>query len=138
MLDNRSIPRTSVIPELGYADPRSAADWLCAAFGFKIRLRIANHRVQLAVGEAAIVITEQSDADARAIARAQCIMVRVEDATAHCKTARQAGAKILHEPADQVFGERQYSAEDFAGRQWVFTQSIDDVAPESWGGELLQ
>jgi hypothetical protein len=36
-------------------------------------------------------------------------------------------------PADYPYGERQYTAEDLAGR-WTFTQAIADLAPEGWGG----
>jgi uncharacterized glyoxalase superfamily protein PhnB len=45
-----------------------------------------------------------------------------------------AGAHILSEPIDHVYGERQYNAEDFYGHRWDFTESIADVEPESWGG----
>ena len=31
-------------------------------------------------------------------------------------------------------GERGYTAEDLGGHRWTFSQSIADVAPESWGG----
>ena len=51
MLSNRSIANATVIPVLAYPDVHEAADWLCKAFGFKVRLRIADHRVQLSVGE---------------------------------------------------------------------------------------
>ena len=62
------------------------------------------------------------------------VQVRIEDATSHCERSRQAGAKILIEPADHVFGERQYEAEDFHGHRWNFTETIADVDPQSWGG----
>ncbi len=48
--------------------------------------------------------------------------------------SRQAGAKILTQPTDHMFGERQYDAEDFHGHRWNFTETIADVEPESWGG----
>jgi hypothetical protein len=38
------------------------------------------------------------------------------------------------EPKDFEYGERQYNAEDFAGHQWTFSETIRDVAPEEWGG----
>jgi uncharacterized glyoxalase superfamily protein PhnB len=41
MLVNRSMPRCTVIPELAYPDVGEAIDWLCNAFGFTLRLRIA-------------------------------------------------------------------------------------------------
>jgi len=48
--------------------------------------------------------------------------------------ARQTGAKILTEPVEHNYGERQYNAEDFYGHRWDFTETIRDVEPESWGG----
>lgn len=47
MRDNRSVPPCTIIPVLSYPDPSKAAEWLAAAFGFSVRLRIANHRVQM-------------------------------------------------------------------------------------------
>ncbi len=35
------------------------------------------------------------------------------------------------------FGERQYTAEDLAGHQWTFSETLADMAPEEWGGEAL-
>jgi len=61
-------------------------------------------------------------------------MVRVEDADRHHARAREHGARILRPPADHPYGERQYTAQDFAGHRWTFSQSIADVAPEDWGG----
>lgn len=132
MLANRSMPRCTVIPELAYPDVGEAIDWLCRAFGFTLRIRIANHRAQLNVGDGAVVLTElQSDASQD---HAHSVMVRVSDATNHHERAKQHGARILRPPADYPYGERQYTAEDFAGHRWTFSQSIADVAPESWGG----
>ncbi len=62
------------------------------------------------------------------------VIVRVEDVNAHFEHARARGAQIVEEPVDHVFGERQYTAEDPAGHQWTFSQTLEDVAPEEWGG----
>jgi uncharacterized glyoxalase superfamily protein PhnB len=128
MLSNRSIPRSTVIPELGYPDVGQAADWLCNAFGFTRRLSIANHRAQLNVGEGAIVVVEGSGPGNSSV------MVRVEDAHAHHEHAHNNGARIIRPPTDYPFGERQYTAEDLAGHRWTFSQSIADVDPTEWGG----
>ena len=127
MLTNRSIPNCTVIPELAYPDVGAAVEWLCRAFGFSVRIRIANHRAQLNVGDGAIVIREGSGGGDR-------VMIRIDDADGHCERAERRGARIVQRPTDHVFGERQYTAVDFAGREWVFSQSIADVAPEEWGG----
>ena len=41
MSTNRSMPTATVIPELAYPDVGEAVDWLCRAFSFTERLRIA-------------------------------------------------------------------------------------------------
>jgi uncharacterized glyoxalase superfamily protein PhnB len=142
MLANRSIPRSTVIPELAYRDVTEAADWLCAAFGFTVRLRIFNHRAQINVGEGAFVVTElhaSEGADAgRVPDRAHAMMVRVEDVHAHHEHARQHGVRILAPPADYPYGERQYTVEDLGGHIWTFTQSIADSNPTDWGGTPVQ
>src|SRR5262249_768490 len=131
---NRSIPSSSVIPELPYADAREAAAWLSRAFGFQERLRIGNHRVQLVYGDGAIVATDRAQAGNAA---RHAVLVRVADAHAHCEQARQNGARILSNPTDQPYGERQYSAQDLGGHVWTFSQTLADVDPAQWGGELV-
>ncbi len=132
MLANRSMPRCTVIPELAYGDVAEAIDWLCEAFGFTLRLRIANHRAQLNVGNCAVVLTERRGEDAGDLGHS--VMVRVEDAQRHYDRAVQGGARILRPPTDYPYGERQYTAADPGGHVWTFSQSIADVAPEEWGG----
>lgn len=130
MLTNRSVPPCIVIPVLIYPDPSAAAEWLMKAFGFTVRLRIANHRIQMRAGDGCFTIAEGNIEPNRS----HIIQVRVEDARAHCERARQAGAVILDEPTDHMYGERQYNAQDFHGHYWDFTQTLADVEPESWGG----
>ena len=43
-------------------------------------------------------------------------------------------ARIVMEPTGFPYGERQYTAEDPAGHQWTFSETLADVAPEVWGG----
>lgn len=127
---NRSVPPCPVIPVLIYPDPSAAADWLSKAFGFTMRLRIANHRIQMRAGEGCFTIAEGNEKPDRT----HIIQVRIEDAKGHCERARAAGAVILTEPTDQMYGERQYNAQDFHGHRWDFTETIADIDPESWGG----
>lgn len=138
MKANRSIPGSTVIPVLIYPDVREAVDWLCAAFGFVERLRIGeNHRSQLTFGDGALIIGDvRGDRHPPRPGEAtHSVMVRVDDARAHCEHARAHGARILTEPTDFPYGERQYNAEDPAGHQWTFSETLADVAPEEWGGE---
>ena len=130
MLSNRSMPRAIVIPELAYPKIGEAIDWLCSAFGFTLRVRMGDHRAQLNVGDGgAVVLIEEK----YKVSMRSGVMVRVEDVNAHYEHARHT-ARILREPTDFPYGERQYTAEDFAGHQWYFSQSIADVDPRDWGG----
>jgi glyoxalase/bleomycin resistance protein/dioxygenase superfamily protein len=100
MITNRSMPPGSVIPELAYADVPAAARWLCTAFGFRERLRIAAHRIQLVVGDGSVVVVER-EANNQPSSR---VMVRVSDVDAHYMTAVGAGAQIISKPTTYPFG----------------------------------
>jgi uncharacterized glyoxalase superfamily protein PhnB len=134
MIRNRSIPPATVIPELSYDDVAKASAWLCDAFGFTVRLRIADHRVQLVAGDGAVVVTEGGNARG---APRHSVLMRVEDAERHHEHAKRSGARILRPPADYPFGERQYTALDLGGHRWTFSQSIADVDPASWGATSI-
>ena len=137
MKSNRSIPQSTVVPVLIYPDVRAAVDWLGAAFGFVERLRIGeSHRAQLSFGDGAVIVGDVRNdrRPPRSGEVTHSVMVRVEDAQAHCEHARRHGARIVMEPTDFEYGERQYVAEDIAGHQWTFSQTLADVAPAEWGG----
>ena len=139
MLSNRSIPSATVIPVLAYPDANQAAAWLCDAFDFSVRIRIGAHRVQLNVGEGAVIVREPRPHEINArLGLGWSVTIRIEDADAHCKRAREHGARVIQEPFTHPYGERQYTAEDFAGYPWTFSQSVADVAPEEWGGTAEQ
>ena len=125
---NRSVPPCPVIPVLIYPDPNVAAEWLSRAFGFTVRLRIANHRIQMKAGEGCFTIAEGNVVPNQS----QSVQVRIEDAKGHCERARQNGAVILTEPKEHPYGECQYNVQDFYGHRWDFTETIKDVAPEEW------
>jgi uncharacterized glyoxalase superfamily protein PhnB len=139
MLANRSMPRATVIPVLAYSDVNQAAAWLCDAFGFSVRMRIGDHRVQLNVGDGAVIVREMGPDEANAaLNTGHSVTIRVEDADAHYSRARDRGARITQEPVTYPYGERQYNADDFAGHSWTFSQSVADVHPEDWGGTAEQ
>jgi len=140
MKRNRSIPSSTVIPVLIYPDVREAVDWLSGAFGFEERIQIGeNHRSQLGFGDGAVIV-----GDVRGDRRpprpgevTHSVMVRVDDVDAHFTRTRNYGARIVTEPTNFEFGERQYTAQDPAGHQWTFSETLADVAPEEWGGTSI-
>src|SRR3977135_548996 len=98
MLTNRSIPRSTVIPELAYSNIGEAIDWLCDAFGFTLRVRIADPRAQVHRGDGAVVLTERGASDRTDVSFAHSVMVRVDDVNRHHEHAGQRGARILRPP----------------------------------------
>ena len=139
MLSNRSIPDATVIPVLVYPDVRAAVAWLTTAFGFAERVRIGDdHRSQMQVGgDGAVIVAdvhgEQQPPQAEIVTH--LIKVRVADVDAAFERARSHGARVVQEPTDYEYGERECTVQDLAGHRWQFTQTLRDVAPEEWGGQ---
>jgi uncharacterized glyoxalase superfamily protein PhnB len=141
VLTNRSIPAATIIPVLVYPDVRAAVAWLTEAFGFVERVRIGeDHRSQMQVGDDGALIVadvrgEQQPPQAGAVTHV--IKVRVADVNAQFERARSQGARVLQEPIEYEYGERECTVEDLAGHRWQFTQTMRDVAPEEWGGRSV-
>jgi uncharacterized glyoxalase superfamily protein PhnB len=148
MMTNRSMPPGTIIPELVYADVGVAVAWLCETFGFQERLRIGDHRAQLVYGGESVIVSARDGGSAPQTSSGAAfqsqpgdvrhgVMVRVPDVDRHYEHARQSGARILHPPETYAYGERQYTVQDPGGHRWTFSQSVADVAPEEWGGRLV-
>lgn len=141
MKANRSIPPVTVIPVLVYPEVSAAVAWLTSAFGAVERVRIGDgHRAQMSIGEGAFIVAEATPGRRPPGSRqpvSVSIMVRVENVRAHCARARAAGAAIIDEPTDHMYGERQYNVDDLAGHRWTFSESVADVAPEEYGSTTV-
>ena len=126
-----------------YDDAAAAIDWLCNAFGFEVRLKVEGEggrieHSELTYGEGLIMVAEAKGKFPQvrspgqvAGANTQNMMVYVDDVEAHCKRAREAGAKIVTEPKTSDYGEdywtdRSYECEDVGGHHWWFCQRLRD------------
>jgi uncharacterized glyoxalase superfamily protein PhnB len=85
------MPASTVIPVLAYPNVSQAAAWLCDAFGFTMRVRIADHRVQLNAGDGAVVVAERQHS--------------VEDSGGHQWTFSQSIADVAPEEWGGVSGQ---------------------------------
>jgi PhnB protein len=132
----KDMPR--ITPYLYYEDVAAALAWLARAFGFRERLRmpgpdgsVMHAEMQLADG---VVMMGRPGPDYRSPKRlgqvTQSLYVYVDDVNAHFRRAKDAGAKVIEEPADQFYGDRRYGAEDPEGHLWYFAQHVRDVSPE--------
>ena len=138
MADEASRP--VFIPTLYYRDALAAIRWLEQAFGFELDALVQDaegnvgHSVVSFRGAVLSVHPEFSSAELLGLAAlkspaslagncTQFIRVDVGSGLdAHCEQAREAGARITQEPAEQFYGERIYRALDLEGHIWVFTQ----------------
>jgi uncharacterized glyoxalase superfamily protein PhnB len=131
---------------LAYQDAVAAIDWLCAAFGFELRLKVegAGGRIEhseLTYDTGVIMVAQVTPAAPRPWKRllrspralgghcTQSLMLYVDDADGHCAHARAHGAQIVEEPATHDYGadywcDRSYGALDLEGHLWWFTQRL--------------
>ena len=131
-----NMPR--ITPYLLYEDVGGAIQWLARAFGFRERMRLTGPNGAIAHAEMqrddGVIMMGNPGPQYRNPKQlghvTQMLYVYVDDVDKHFAQARQAGAKIIDEPADQFYGDRRYAAEDPEGHLWYFAQHVRDVAPE--------
>ncbi len=127
-----------VMPYLLYEDSDAAFEFLVTAFGFteKVRLtgddgRINHAEVQL--GDGVIMLgTPPGDYKnpTRLGGKTQSVYVYVDDVDAHYEQAKRSGAKIVREPEDQFYGDRNYAAQDPEGHEWYFGTHVRDMSED--------
>jgi uncharacterized glyoxalase superfamily protein PhnB len=135
-------PRISTA--LYYEDASLAIDWLCRAFGFDVQMKVVGdggriEHSELVFGGGLVMVGEVAGKEDKFPYRrspkqiggvnTQNMMVYVDDIEAHCKQAREAGAKIVTEPKTTDYGEeywsdRGYECEDVGGHHWWFYQRL--------------
>ncbi len=128
-----------IIPMLVYRDVSAALDFLAKAFGFHKRNAFAMKdgrigHAEMGFGDNIIMLAsafpEMGQAPPGNGGYYSQVFCYVDDVDTHFRRARNNGATITAEPADQTFGERQYRAEDPEGHRWIFGKHIRDIAFE--------
>jgi len=64
-------------------------------------------------------------------------MIFIEDVDAHFARATPAGAGIVEELNETVYGERQYGVKDLEGHHRLFAKHVRDVSPDEWGATVV-
>jgi uncharacterized glyoxalase superfamily protein PhnB len=135
-----------VTPYLLYQDCEAALEFLSRAFGFEESLRYTgeqgyvNH-AEMHIGDGGVIYMGDPGDEYRNPKElgqeTVGIYVEVEDGVdTLCDRAREAGAEIVEEPADQEYGHRRFTARDPEGHMWYFAQALRKVAPEEWGATV--
>ncbi len=140
MVQNPPEGSQRIVPYLNYSDPKAVIEFLIDAFGFEQGLLIEGpddsigHCELLLGGETVMLSSEFAEgglSSPKSLGGVHAsVMVYVDDVDAHCEQAREAGAQIVQEPADQFYGDRTYRALDPEGVGWDFHQHVRDVTPE--------
>jgi predicted enzyme related to lactoylglutathione lyase len=144
MMENRSVPPDTILPHVAYRDVAEAIAWLTKAFGFSEHYRYGEpggpiSGAQMHLGNAWIMV-KRARTGAASPAQlgygTQSLTVFVDDVDAHFRLAKAAGAKIVEDIQETVYGERQYGAEDLDGHHWLFSQHARDLSPDEWGATV--
>jgi uncharacterized glyoxalase superfamily protein PhnB len=140
MLKNRSVPADVILPHVTYQNPAAAIDWLTRTLGFTEHYRYGSvDGAQLFLGDAWIMVNRARpgrSSPAQIGCGTQSLTVFVPDVDAHFDRAKSAGAKIVEELHETMYGERQYGVEDLEGHHWLFSCHTRDVSPEEWGAAI--
>jgi uncharacterized glyoxalase superfamily protein PhnB len=130
-----------VTPYVLYRDVAGALDWLSLAFGYRETLRFTEDdgrvsHAEMDIGGSTIMLGQPAG-DFRTPAElgvaTVLLHVSVPDVDARFERAVSAGARVVREPADQTYGDRNCAVTDPEGHQWWFAKTLSDVAPEEWG-----
>jgi uncharacterized glyoxalase superfamily protein PhnB len=145
MLANRSVPVDTILPHVVYHDVAAAIEWLTRTFGFIEHYLYATSGeplggAQVHLGNAWIMLHSVrrggSSTPAQLGSCTQTLTIFVDDVDAHFERTKAAGARIIEDLHETIYGERQYGVEDLDGHQWLFSQHARDVSPEEWGATL--
>jgi uncharacterized glyoxalase superfamily protein PhnB len=141
MMRNRSVPSNSVLPHIVYQNLARAIAWLTEKFGFTEHYRYGEplSGAQVHLGDAWIMLKAARAGHLTPTElgyRTQTLTVFVDDVDAHYARAKAAGAKIIEELHETIYGERQYGAMDLDGHHWLFSQHARDLSPDEWGAVI--
>jgi uncharacterized glyoxalase superfamily protein PhnB len=146
MLNNRSVPTEILLPHIINLNVADAAAWLNKAFGFIEHYRYLGadgqaDGAQMRFGDAWVMLSRARpgrSSPAHAGLWTQMLTIFVEDLDAHFERAKSAGAVIIEDLHETIYGERQYCAEDIELHRWLFSRHAPDVSPEEWGAKLAK
>lgn len=130
-----------------YTDAAKAIDWLCAAFGFEIRIKVDGPEGQimhseLIYGDAVVMVAsshrerpapwpKMSAPAAIGGVNTQSLFLYVDDIDAHHARSLAAGAMIVDPPKLTDYGleywaDKGYAALDPEGHLWYFAERVRD------------
>lgn len=143
MMTNHSVPSDTVLPHITYRNVTEASTWLSDTFGLTEYYRYGPpdepSGIQMYLGNAYVML-DAAEPGRKTPAKlgygTQMLTVFVPDVDAHYKRTRAAGATIIEELHETMYGERQYGVSDLDGHHWLFSTHVRDVSPDEWGATI--
>jgi uncharacterized glyoxalase superfamily protein PhnB len=131
----------NIVPLLIYEDIATVQAFLVRAFGFGAGVLERDREGRVVHGEISIggsgiwmhrATAEHGLTSPKDLAAVSSgVVVLVDDVDGHYRRALEAGAVIEREPADQPYGQREYSARDPEGGRWYFATRTAPVLSRS-------
>ena len=142
MLRNRSVPVDVILPHIVYRNLLRAAEWLITTFGFVEHYRYGEPLagIQVHLGNAWVMLgsaREERRSPAELGYCMQSLTVFAEEIEDHYARTSEAGANIVEELHETIYGEMQYGVRDVEGHLWLFSRHARDVDPTTWGATVV-
>ena len=121
----------TVTPFLTVKDAARLIEFMKQAFGAQVAFRMDGPNgtvahAEVKIGDSMLMIGEAPEGqEVRSM-----LHLYMPDTDAVYKSALDAGAVSIREPADQFYGDRSGGVRDFCGNQWWIATHIEDVSME--------
>lgn len=130
---------TSITPYLTVDDAKEAIEFYKRAFGATARgvIAVPDGRIahaELKIGDAIVMLCDNLPEFAGRTPKelggtAVSLFLFVEDVDAVFRRAADAGATVIMEPDDQIWGDRLGQVEDPFGHLWLIATRVEEVKP---------
>jgi uncharacterized glyoxalase superfamily protein PhnB len=142
MINNRSVPANIILPHIVYQNVPEAIAWLKRAFGFSVHYTYGDpvNGAQMFLNEAWIMVRQARAAQASPSNLGfgtQSLTIFVEDVEDQLSRAKMAGARIVEDLNETMYGELQFGVKDLDGHPWLFSRHARDVDPGEWGATVV-
>jgi uncharacterized glyoxalase superfamily protein PhnB len=142
MIDNRSVPTNIILPHITYQDLPAAIDWLTRTFGFIEHYRYGDpiSGAQMHLGDAWIMVRQAKPGMSSPLQvgyGTQSLTIFIDDVEAHFERTKSAGARIVEDLNETIYGEFQYGVVDLDGHHWLFSRHAHDINPADWGAKVV-
>jgi uncharacterized glyoxalase superfamily protein PhnB len=144
MIFNRSVPTDTILPHVVYKDLPPALAWLTETLGFVEHYRWGDpvSGAQLRFGNAWLMVNAAKSAQQMSPTElgygTQSLTIFVEDVEGHYAHTRAAGANVVEELHETIYGEFQYGVRDLEGHLWLFSRHARNVDPAAWGATVIR